>query len=361
MADEIFDVIIAGGGPAGAACASFCAKLGLRILVLEREKFPREKVCGDCLNPGCWPVLERLGVRDQVEGLPHGRVERVEFIGINGKSVSIDLPRGRDAEISVKRSLFDDLLLNRAKESGATVQNSCTVTALRSTPPGLWRVETSKGETFQAKIIVAADGRNSTVARLLNCAPAPQKDRVALQTHIPLPRDFGNRIVLQFLPDGYSGQAPTGPDQLNVCLVSTAPRIGILKDWAQQHFGLEKDHVWRTVTPLTRAPLKPAQDSVFFIGDAARVVEPFTGEGIFYALASGELAARFIARRIERKDDATILQQFITEHRALYRGRLWINRLARAAVLSPRIASACVQLAKIQPWLLRLLTAKVVR
>jgi menaquinone-9 beta-reductase len=361
MADETFDVIIAGGGPAGAACASFCAKSGLRVLVLEREVFPREKVCGDCLNPNCWAVLDRLGVRDEVKNLTHSPLDRVEFIAINGRSVSIDLPQGRYAQIGVKRSLLDDLLLNHAKESGATVQNSCTVTALRSITPRLWRVETSKGETFQTKIIVAADGRNSTVARLLNCAPTAHRDRVALQTHIPLPHDFGSRIVLQFLSEGYSGQAPTGPDQLNVCLVSTAPRIGILKEWAQGHFGLDRDHAWRTVTPLTRAPLKPAQDSVFFVGDAARVVEPFTGEGIFYALASGELAARFITRRVERKDDAAVLHQFVTEHRALYRGRLWINRLARAAVLSPRVASTCVQLAKIQPSLLRLLTAKVVR
>jgi geranylgeranyl reductase family protein len=360
MADETFDVIIAGGGPAGAACASFCAKRGLRVLVLERESFPREKVCGDCLNPGCWPVLERLGVRDQVAGLPHGCIECVEFIGINGKSVSIDLPRGRDAEISLKRSLFDDLLLNRAKESGATVRNSCTLTALHRMPPDLWRAQTSAGESFHAKIIVAADGRNSTVARLLNCGRAPQKDRVAMQTHLRLPRDFGNRIVLQFLPDGYSGQAPTGLDQLNVCLVSRAPRIGGLKNWAQRHFDIPPDHAWRTVTPLTRAPLPPAQDSAFFIGDAARVVEPFTGEGIFYALASGELAAGFIARRIERPGDASVVRQFIREHGALYRGRLWINRLARAAVLSPRIASAFVPLARMRPSLLRFLTSKVV-
>jgi geranylgeranyl reductase family protein len=360
MAEETFDVIIAGGGPAGSACASFCAKHGLRVLVLEREAFPREKVCGDCLNPNCWPLLDRLGVRDAVMNLTHNPLDRVEFIGISGRSVVIDLPRGRNAQIGVKRSLLDDLLLNRAKELGATVRNSCTVTALRSVPTDVWQVETSQCETFRAKIIVAADGRNSTVARLLNRAPAPHKDRVALQTHIPLPRDFGNRIVLQFLPDGYSGQAPTGQDQLNVCLVSFAPRIGILKDWAQRRFDLAKDHPWRTVTPLTRAPLQPVQDSVFFIGDAARVVEPFTGEGIFYALASGELAAGFIARRTSGENAAVLAKQFVRQHRALYRGRLWVNRLARGAVRSPRIGSALVHLARAQPYVLRFLTSKVV-
>src|SRR4051812_11588533 len=66
------DVAIVGGGPAGSACAFFCARAGLRTVLVERETFPREKVCGDCLNPSCWPVLERLGVAEAVRRLPHG-------------------------------------------------------------------------------------------------------------------------------------------------------------------------------------------------------------------------------------------------------------------------------------------------
>src|SRR3954453_1685185 len=69
----MFDVAIVGSGPAGATCATFCPRAGLRTLLLEREKFPREKVCGDCLNPSCTPVLERLGVAQRVRQLPHGQ------------------------------------------------------------------------------------------------------------------------------------------------------------------------------------------------------------------------------------------------------------------------------------------------
>src|SRR4051812_16934763 len=110
---EIFDVIIVGAGPAGSSCAAFCAQAGLRTLVLERERFPREKVCGDCLNPSCWSVLRRLGVEDRVRSLAHGKLNSVEFIGIDQQRVSIPLPE--DAEIAVKRSLFDDLLMSRAR------------------------------------------------------------------------------------------------------------------------------------------------------------------------------------------------------------------------------------------------------
>src|SRR5689334_15665214 len=104
---ERMDVCIVGGGPAGAACAIVCAQRGLRVAVVEREEFPREKVCGDCLNPSCWPVLRRLGVADAVRKLPHGKLTSVEFITLKGARVSVELPAGEDAEIAVKRSLFD--------------------------------------------------------------------------------------------------------------------------------------------------------------------------------------------------------------------------------------------------------------
>src|ERR1700704_2215080 len=85
-----FDVAIVGGGPAGSTCATFCALAGLRVLVLDREVFPREKVCGDCLNPGGWAVLERLSLAAQVRALPHGQLDSVQFIAIGGQTISVD-------------------------------------------------------------------------------------------------------------------------------------------------------------------------------------------------------------------------------------------------------------------------------
>src|SRR3954467_11787796 len=119
---ERVDVAIVGGGPAGASCAFFCAQAGLRTVVLERETFPREKVCGDCINPACWPVLHRLGVAETVRTSVHSPLEAVEFIAIDGKSVRVALPSDAASEIAIKRSLFDNLLLQRARELGAEVR-----------------------------------------------------------------------------------------------------------------------------------------------------------------------------------------------------------------------------------------------
>jgi geranylgeranyl reductase family protein len=332
----IYDVAIVGGGPAGASCAAFCAKAGLRVVVLEREKFPREKVCGDCLNPSIWPVLRRLELEERVRGLPRANLERVDFIALSGRSVSVKLA----AEIAIKRSLFDALLLERARELGAEVHEHVTLSS--ATRSDEWLLN----DELKARFLVAADGRNSTVARLLRLLPRIEKERVALQAHVPLSRDFGNRVALQLLPGGYSGQAPVNERELNLCLVSRAASLAWMREWATQNFGLPADQQWRTITPLARRAISPTHRDLFLIGDAARVVEPFTGEGIYYALRSGELAADAIVNGSD----------YEAAHAAMYRQRLWINRLARAAVLFPRLGSAAI---RFQPWLFRKLTHQI--
>jgi geranylgeranyl reductase family protein len=357
---ERFDVAVIGGGPAGSVCAAFCAASGLRVVLIEREKFPREKVCGDCLNPECWPILRRLGIDQRVRASPHGALDWVEFISIGDRHVRIDLPRGEEAEIAVKRSAFDSVLLERAGKLGAEIREASTLTSIEKSD-GTWKLTTAETATaFRARVLVAADGRNSTVARLLGLLPRFAKERVALQTHIPLPSGFGNRVVLQLLAGGYSGQAPVNDSELNLCLVGRPKSIRALRAWAMQRFNLPSRQSWRTITPLTRSSLPPARENLLFVGDTARVVEPFTGEGIFYAMRSGELAVA-AAKEMIRGNAAEAVRDYAAQHAAIYRGRLWINALARSAVVSSGLGSAFFQLARLQPALLGLLTSKVVR
>ncbi|HEV3408652.1 MAG TPA: FAD-dependent monooxygenase, partial [Chthoniobacterales bacterium] len=250
----MFEVAIVGSGPAGASCAAFCAAAGIRTLLLEREKFPREKVCGDCLNPSCTPVLERLQLGERVRALPHAALKRVDFIAFGGHTVSVPLPDR--AEIAVKRSVFDELLMQRAAEAGAEVRDANVVSAV-APPKSLsdgWTI-TVGGSNVVARVLVAADGRNSSVARLLGMLPRIRKERIALQAHVPLPPGFGERVVLQFLRHGYSGQAPVGPNELNVCLVSTAEKMPVVRTWAENAFGISPTQAWRTITPLRRDPV----------------------------------------------------------------------------------------------------------
>ena len=215
-----------------------------------------------------------------------------------------------------------------------------------------WRVHAGE-EVFETHTLVAADGRNSTVARLLGLLPALARDRVAIQTHLPAPPDFGERVVLRFLPEGYCGIASVGGGEINLCLVSRPGRLPLLKRWAEKQFAIALDHTWRTITPLSRRAIPASGEELFLVGDTARVVEPFTGEGIFYALASGELAARHISAKLPAESYRSL-------HASLYRGRLWVNQLSRQAVLRPRIGSLALDLMRFQPRALAFLTAKIV-
>jgi flavin-dependent dehydrogenase len=343
-----YDVLICGGGPAGAACAAFCAMRGLKTLVIEKCIFPREKVCGDCINPSCWPVLERLGVAGRILALPHSKLAELEFIGIGGRSVKFSLNDSARGEIAVKRSLFDHALLKRAAECGAEICEGLAVTAIERG----WNVRAG-GDVFSSRVLVAADGRNSSVTRALGLLPAATKERVAIQTHIPAPRDFGERVVLRFLPDGYCGFNSVGDGLLTLCLVGKPAKISALKKWAVENFAVPPDCEWQTITPIARKPAPASAENLFLIGDAARVVEPFTGEGIFYALASGELAAKHICEGLPREN-------YECEHAQLYAGRLCVNQLAKHAVLHPRIGSFVLGVMRCHPPALRYLTSKVV-
>src|SRR5207244_13429658 len=148
----------------------------------------------------------------------------------------VDLPSGEEGEMSIKRSLFDAILLLRAREFGAQIYEETSVTALTGGTNGSdWKIHTNRGPIFAARTLVGADGRNSTIARLCNLLPRPARERVALQAHIPLPRNFGRRVVLQFLPEGYSGQAPVNESELNFCLVGPPPPSSRFRRLAERH------------------------------------------------------------------------------------------------------------------------------
>ncbi len=127
-----------------------------------------------------------------------------------------------------------------------------------------WQIATAESKE-SARILVAADGRNSTVARLCHLMPSKGPDRVALQTHLSLPHGFGDRVVLQLLPEGYSGQAPVGDGLLNLCLVSRPHDLLAVKRWAEREFLIPADHPWRTIAPLARvsAAREPAPGCIW--------------------------------------------------------------------------------------------------
>jgi flavin-dependent dehydrogenase len=346
-----YDVVVVGGGPAGAAAAAVTAEAGLRTLVIERAFFPRDKVCGDCLNPGCWEVFERLGIATEIAALPSSRLQWVEFVNLRGVRIRRSLSQNGRPEVALRRRLLDDALLNRAKDLGAEVWHGEPVTGLTKG----WRVQTERRDA-QTEFLIAADGRNSSVARLLRHFPQTRTDRIAYQTHFPA--NWEPHVALELWPQGYLGRQTVDNETVGLCVVSRPALAEAFRATMAKRFGLASNHRWNSIAPLTRKPVTGRHEKLFYVGDAAQVVEPFTGEGILYALKSGLLAAETIKKAISNLADCR--DEYWEAHRRLYAGRLWINRLARWSVLHPQVASSAMELLRLFPGPLNYLTGKVV-
>ncbi len=348
-----YDVLVVGAGPAGATVAAMTARAGLSTLVLERTQFPREKVCGDCLNPGAWKILDRLGVSETIDHIPSAKLRWVEFLDLTGRPIRFELPNEIRGERGIRRKLFDDALITNAISAGAQVSFGNPVLKVQNGSG--WKV-TTNNEVIQSKFLVAADGRNSSVARLLADYPKTRTDRVAFQTHFW--DDAEPHVTLQLCQYGYLGLATIGEGLTNLCLVCRPEHAEQFRQEAARKFGLPPEHRWQSIAPLTRRTIQTQHLNLMYIGDAARVVEPLTGEGILYALQSGMLAADAISTAISDSSDPALI--YARQHQKVYRHRLWVNKLARLAVSHPRVSSRFFGLLRLNPAPLKYLTSKVV-
>src|ERR1700733_4218177 len=229
----VYDVLVVGAGPAGATAAALTARAGLSTLVLERTQFPREKVCGDCLNPGAWKILDRLGASELIDGLPSARLRWVEFLDLAGRPIRFELPNEKRGERGIRRKHFDAALIKHAVSAGAEVRFGNPVLKVQNSSG--WKITTSE-ETVQAKFLLAADGRNSSVARLLAEYPKTRTYRIALQTHFPA--DGEPHVTLQLCQFGYLGLATIGEGLTNLCLVCRPKDAEQFRQEATRKFGL---------------------------------------------------------------------------------------------------------------------------
>jgi len=355
------EIIVIGAGPAGSTCAALCAASGRKVFLMEASRFPRDKVCGDCINPSAWPVLERLRIAERVRRIPSSSPQKVRFSVAAAGAVEIPLPSAgvETPELVVRRRDLDSLIATQAIESGVLFRDGSPMTGLHRLTDR-WEITTSTGERHRAGIVVAADGRNSLTARFLGMhPPAKKKGRIGIQIHIPHPAAYDGALEMRIYRHGYGGLADLGNGLANLCLVANDGEMEELRREAECHYGLDSAGAWRSITPITRGAARSvARDGVFLCGDAARVVEPFTGEGISLALRSGALLADvLIDPDIGSPSKEKRYEDF---HRRLYSQGLWVNRLTRFFSEHPKFANAAAPLFLRFPAILSNLTSKVI-
>ncbi|MEX2556943.1 MAG: geranylgeranyl reductase family protein [Actinomycetota bacterium] len=324
ISDASFDAVVVGGGPGGSTAAYWLARAGRRVLVVEKSAFPREKVCGDGLTPRAVRCLEDMGVK--TEGPEWARADGLR---IYGSGMVLDLPWPELATLPdyglVRTRLdFDALLLDHARDAGATVWESTSVEGPLTDRAGVVTgVEVARNgdrARVEAPVVIAADGASSRFAMSLGGHRLPSRPMgVAMRAYYRSPKSaetyFESFLELwsgdHLLPGyGWLFPLPDGMVNVGLGLLSTSPHFQqtdykrMLEDWLAglpPEWGLAPEN--RVGKPrggplpmgFNRSLL--ARPGLMVVGDAAGVVNPFNGEGIAYAMETGRLSA-------ESADDA---------------------------------------------------------
>jgi len=370
------DVLIAGAGPAGALAALLLAREGLRVRVFDRAMFPRDKLCGDTLNPGALAILRRLGAATRIEtiGLP---VRGMVVTGARGVSVTGEYG-GEVHGLAVRRRELDALIVADAQAAGAEVEQGVRVDApLIEGTDGHLRVaglRVSRGgaiEECRAPVTIAADGRRSRLAFALGLARQPAHPRRwaigAYFRGVPGSPDLGE---MHIRAGRYIGVAPLPGELTNACVVVAEPRSGAISDpralllatllreplLAARFVDAEMMGTPVVLGPLAVDAAPVGVPGLLLAGDAAGFIDPMTGDGLRFAFRGAELAAEAINRaRADRRIDAAAW--LASARRREFAGKWRLNRTLRSLVASPRAISWAARGARICPPLVRHLIA----
>lgn len=320
-----FDVIIVGGGPAGSGLALRLAKSRKKVLLLEKAVFPRDKVCGDGLSGKTVSLLKELRLEKAVAEKSSPKISGVTISSPNG--VQVDIPMSKsNYGYCCRRELFDNILFQAAKAKVETKENF-QVTDLIQEKKFVVGVKgkdlsTNTEMEFRAKIVVGADGANSVVANKLGLGTNPPEHHiVAMRAYYENVKDLSDKIEIHFIDGilpGYfwifpleePGLANVGVGMITKEVNKTRTDLRKAMEKAVAENALFKERFKKSKMrgaikgwglPLGSHQRKCVGNGWLFLGDAASLIDPFTGEGIGNALYSGKIAEEVILKALKRK------------------------------------------------------------
>jgi len=332
---EEADVIVVGAGPSGAATAFYLAQSGLDVLLLDKSRFPREKVCGDGLTPRAVKALVGMGISvSEQDGWVRNKGLRVIGAGMRLEMPWPDLVSYPGYGLVRTRLDLDETLARRAQKAGARLLEGVTVTGpVRDERTGritgvVAKAADGEGErSYAARVVVAADGNSSRLSVAMGLRKRDDRPLgVAVRTYYQSPRhddDYleswldlwdGDRLLPGY---GWIFGMGDGTSNVGLGLLNTSAAFGhtdyhaLLRKWLK---GMPAE--WGFTEENRTAPIRGAalpmgfnrtphyHQGLLLVGDAGGMVNPFNGEGIAYAMESGEILARTIVQALARARQA---------------------------------------------------------
>jgi len=314
---ETYDAIVLGAGPSGASCASFLSMKGRKVLLLDRARFPREKVCGDGISGRSVRMLRELGLLDSLKAAESTPMFGVTFSSPKGVLVPIASKASEAPGFVCRREVLDDILFQNAKRLCAKTVEGFFATDLIMEEGRVVGVRGRQGDAeteYRAKVFVGADGVGGISARRLGAVnDDPAHQFAGVRAYYEGVQGMRDQIELHFIKDALPGYfwvfpLPGGRANVGLCL--------LVKDMKKRRINLQKrmeeilaqnplfkerfksakrsTDIKSWLLPLATKRMRIHGEGYVLVGDAASLIDPFTGEGIGNALTSGKVASEVI-------------------------------------------------------------------
>ncbi|MEE9169644.1 MAG: NAD(P)/FAD-dependent oxidoreductase [bacterium] len=315
-----FDVIIVGGGPAGATCALYARQAGLKVLLVDKSTFPRDKICGDSIPGKCHGFLRELGLLEEFERSPTNSIDGVLISSPNEEIARFNVSQSDNKELfgyTCKRYDFDNILFQAAKEQVES-EEGFHVNNILFSGGQVYGMRGSRNQnqekSYTARVVVGADGFKSVVARKVGLWDHdPGHWAVATRGYYRGIEGIGSIFEIHLIDDiipGYFWIFPLQDGTANVGLGM------IHRELKKRNMNLKETHIKATGSPLLEGRFRDAEllgeirgsnlplgskrrtahgNGFLLLGDAAGLIDPFTGEGIGHAMHSGKIAAEVLA------------------------------------------------------------------
>lgn len=359
------EVLVVGAGPAGSATALLLARRGHDVLLVDQAAFPRDKPCGEYLNPAAVAVLRRLGLEPALRAAGARAVIGACLTSPQGREVRVRFPRSGTGPppygLSIPRLVLDATLRHAAEAGGARVRERFRVDdVLRSSQRVtgvVGRTETGSAE-IRAQLVVAADGSRSVISRRLGLACPPRAtQRFGLVAHYA-GVEGDDWVEMHAGRRGYCGLGYSSGDAANVAMVAEASDLPRLQGRAEAfyeerlaEFPLVHRRLagGRRVSPvmvtgnMSSSTRRVSVPGALLVGDAAGFYDPFTGEGVAYALRSAELAAQAVTEALADRStgssfsETAVLRAYAGRRRQEFAGRLLTSRVIQAVLRRPAL------------------------
>jgi len=359
---DIWDVIVVGAGPAGSVAAREISRLGRRVLLVDKANFPRSKVCGSCLNLSALGSLTKIGLESLTADCQSIPLTSVRLAAV-GRQVGFSLPGGE----ALSRDSFDVALIEAAKAAGAEFHSGVSAKLLPDS--GELRQLLLNDEAVQTRVVIAADGLNGTLLQQERAKPTIREaSRIGAGVMVKNYPDFyqPGTIFMAVGSGGYVGLVQVEGGQLDLAaafdpeFIRESAGLGNAAEKILQKAGFPaipnlRDEPWRGTPTLTRSPMQLAGPRWFAIGDAAGYVEPFTGEGMAWAIASGVAVAPLAVQEWY----PGLAKQWTATHAAVIRSRQGVCRTLAEVLRSPWLCSLAIRGLQFFPALARPIIAKL--